>query len=85
MDLKINDVAHGGTVFPKLLNIYIDERSIYSTIFINGSLIGKSINHIEGLELKRTISTFSKWAISTFRVLSNHIFRVRSHALHLDA
>ena len=33
--------------------------------------------HIEGLELKQTISTFfKKWAKCTFRVLSNHTLRV---------
>ena len=38
--------------------------------------------YIEGLELKRTISTFfKKWAKCTFLVLSNHTLRVRSHCI----
>ena len=38
--------------------------------------------YIEGLELKRTISTFfKKWAKCTFLVLSNHTLHVRSHCI----
>ena len=38
--------------------------------------------YIEGLELKRTISTFfKKWAKCTFLVLSNHTLRVKSHCI----
>ena len=40
------------------------------------------LKHIEGLELKRTISTFfKKWAKCTFLVLSNHTLRVRNHGI----
>ena len=46
---------------------------------IHNSLI---LPHIQGLELKRTISTFfQKWAKCTFLVLSNHTWRVRSHCI----
>ena len=40
------------------------------------------VKYIEGLELKRTISTFlKKWAKCTFRVLSNHTLHVRGHCI----
>ena len=40
------------------------------------------LQYIEGLELKRTISTFfKKWAKCTFLVLSNHTLRVRNHCI----
>ena len=45
-------------------------------------LISIDQEHIEGLELKRTISTFfKKWAKCTFLVLSNQTLRVRSHCI----
>ena len=73
---KSSVVSHG---LQRLLCMAVFRVVVGEVHVVDNNMGRRRRGHFEGLELKRTISTFfKKWAKCTFLVLSNHTLRVRS-------